>query len=923
MKLKTRLFMGFATILIIMAVFFGISIYSLIQANKSVVKNQQERYQKFAYSETVEDELNNISRYLRDLALLDTGSNDFVKTIQTIRESRGKVDLALASLESTAIRDIIRNLLSQMRTENLKYIELQENCIKMASDNRQDELDQVIKVGAQERRLIFQYVEELNVLEEKAMNDMIHASAIAYNRAIMYFFFSLLVTLLAGVGITIWITRIITGGIHNITAVMRGFSSIQEHTDLPRIDIHSSDEIGEIAASYNEMAYFLEEHAKHEKEIIEKIEAQNWLKSGTAEITALCQGVEDLNTLTKLLITKIIPMVEASHGVFYVLEEYGENLCLKKYAAYAPSPLGFVGEIFRLGEGLVGQSALENKTILMDGVPGDYIKISSGLGYTLPQGIIILPVEFEGQVLAVIELASLKPFTPLQQELLDQISKNIGITINRVQAHMKIGSLLKESQVLSEELQSQSEELQLQQEELKSFNENLEEQYKQSEKRATELERLKAALEEKAHQLEESSNYKTEFLSNMSHELRTPLNSLLILSQMLIENKEGNLTPSQVEYVKTIFSSGNELLSLINDILDLSKIEAGKVTIQPEVLELASMMQYLKHYFLPVASQKKIDFVVEMSEDLPKTTFTDEQKLLQILKNLLSNAFKFTDSGSVSLQVKRAEDQEIVKNLIFREAEWVMAFSVTDTGIGIPKYKQTMIFEAFQQANGTTARKYGGTGLGLTISQKMAKLLGGYIDIDSVEGKGSIFTLYLPGYSVRKEVFNSPLEEAAATNLDNLVHGMESLGTESLVPKAEESQKVENGNSRLEGKKILVVDDDMRNVFALTTALENQKIKALFAENGREGIEVLEKNQDIDLVLMDIMMPEMDGYEALQHIRQIPRYENLPIIALTAKAMKNDREKCIEAGASDYIGKPVNLDQLFSLIKIWLYRSGE
>ena len=408
----------------------------------------------------------------------------------------------------------------------------------------------------------------------------------------------------------------------------------------------------------------------------------------------------------------------------------------------------------------------------------------------------------------------------------------------------------------------------------------------------------------------------------MSHELRTPLNSLLILSQMLTENKEGNLTHSQIEYVKTIFSSGNELLTLINDILDLSKIEAGKVTIHPEVLRVPDMMDYVKEYFLPIARQKKLDFLVQLCEDLPEIIQVDEHRLLQILKNLLSNAFKFTDSGSVSLRVRRAEDQEISNKDMFRDAEWILAFSVTDTGIGIPQFKQAMVFEAFQQANGTTSRKYGGTGLGLTISQKLAKLLGGFIDLDSIEEKGSTFTLYLPSHAVGKEVYDLSLAEVAATSLDNYPSQGENpvKDTSTAQPATEKSQNVENGNNRLEGKKILVVDDDMRNVFALTTALENQRIQTVFAENGREGIEVLKKNTDIDLVLMDIMMPEMDGYEALHHIRQMPEYANLPIIALTAKAMKSDREKCIEAGASDYISKPVNLEQLFSLIKIWLYR---
>lgn len=923
MRLKTKLFLGFATVLATMALFFGISIYSLDRANKSVEKSQKERYQKIKYSKTMEDELNNISRYLRDLALLESHSQEFMETIQSIRECREKANTAIDSLESSAIRDVTKNLLRQIRTENISYIKQQEDCIAFASSSQIPELKQVISVAAGERRQIFKYVEELNNLEDTAMRDLMQSSVDVLNQATMYFFLSLMITLLAGLGITIWISRRITEGIHHVTKVMSSFSSIEEHIDLPRIDIHSNDEIGEIADSFNQMACSLEEHAMNEKQFIKKIEGQNWLKSRTAEVSAICQGVEDLKTLTDLLITKIIPMVEANYGVFYIMEGDGDKPYLKKYAVYATRPLESVGEVFLLGESLVGQSALENRIIMIDRVPGDYIKISSGLGETSPQAIIILPVAFEGQVVAVIELASIQSYTALQEELLEQISKDIGTTINRVQAQMRIGSLLKESQVLTEELQSQSEELQLQQEELKSFNENLEEQYKQSEKRATELEALKAALEEKARQLEESSNYKTEFLSNMSHELRTPLNSLLILSQMLIENKEGNLSPSQVEYVKTINSSGNDLLNLINEILDLSKVEAGKITIQPDVVKLADMMNYVEQYFQPSAIRKNLNFLVEMSEDLPETTRMDEHRLMQILKNLLSNAFKFTDSGSVLLRVRIAREQEITNNDIFRNADLVLAFSVKDTGIGIPKFKQAMVFEAFQQANGTTARKYGGTGLGLTISQKIASLMGGFINIDSIEGRGSTFTLYLPCVDVSKEVFKdmSYVESAVTSSDHSPAQGAESAEAAAKnVFAAEEPQIMENANVRLEGKKILVVDDDMRNVFALTTALEDLKVMTVFAENGREGIEVLKKNPDIDLVLMDIMMPEMDGYEALRNIRQIPQYENLPIIALTAKAMKNDREKCIEAGASDYISKPVNLEQLFSLIKIWLYR---
>lgn len=914
MRLKTKLFLGYATILVVMTVLFGISIHNLDVSNRNAEKTQQLRFQKIKLTNTVQDKINNISRFYRDLILLDLENHDFLQTIDLIRTSRRELESALDSRENIAELESTRNVLQQMKTVNRDYTDLQERCITLATSGRKTEAIQAIVDGAATRAQILKLIKQLKDIDNQAMDEVQKSAVTAYNQALKFLYFSLLLTLLAGAGITVWITQRVTRDIGKVTAVMNSFSSIQEHVNLPRINIPSQDEVGEIAASFNEMAQSLEEHARLEKEFIEKIEGQNWLKSGISEITALCQGVQDLKTLAHLLTTKIPPMVEASYAVFYIREGNEDKQCFKKFACYAGSPLEIAGEAFLPGQGLAGQSALENRMIMLDRVPGDYIKVSSGLGETSPKSIVILPVAFEEQVVAIVELASLQTYSPLQLEFLGQISKDIGVTINRVEAHMKIGTLLKESQVLTEELQSQSEELQLQQEELKTFNEKLEEQYKRSEKRATELENMKAALEE-------SSEYKTEFLSNMSHELRTPLNSLLILSQTLAENQEGNLTPSQVEYVKTIFSSGNELLTLINDILDLSKVEAGKLSINPAVIELATVKNYVERFFRPAASQKELDFMVQMDEGLPDTICIDEYRLLQILKNLLSNALKFTDHGSITLRVWRTEDHVVAKNDQFMNVDWVLVFSVTDTGIGIPKDKQEMIFEAFQQANGTTARKYGGTGLGLTISQKIARLLGGFIEIDSIEGRGSTFTLYLPGQYVENEFSGIPCTEAAVA-LDECPSPVaESNGAIStVVQAADETLRVENGNTRLEGKKILVVDDDMRNVFALTTALENRNMQTLFAENGRESIEILQKNPNVDLVLMDIMMPEMDGYEALQSIRQIPEYANLPIIALTAKAMKSDREKCIQAGASDYISKPVNLEQLFSLIKIWLYR---
>ncbi|RYD04670.1 hypothetical protein N752_14960 [Desulforamulus aquiferis] len=482
----------------------------------------------------------------------------------------------------------------------------------------------------------------------------------------------------------------------------------------------------------------------------------------------------------------------------------------------------------------------------------------------------------------------------MQQNLLHELANIIGVTINRVAGHMQVQKLLKESQELTEELQIQSEELQLQQEELKTFNEKLEEQYRESEQRTKELEKIKADLEDKAYQLEQASRYKSEFLANMSHELRTPLNSMLILSQLLAENQQGNLTEKQMEYARTIITSGNDLLQLINEVLDLAKIESGKMDINQGRIRLIDIKDFAERHFIPVANKKRLNFETIIDHSLPEIVYTDEHRLEQILFNLLSNAFKFTEKGSVVLTIRLA-DEKLRLNTTLEAEQFMIAISVTDTGIGIPPEKQELIFEAFCQADGTTSRKYGGTGLGLSISRELAGLLGGFIDVKSNE-EGSTFTLYLPVHS----------QDSGPDIIEN--------ESQELVKPVEQSQAF------LKGKKILIVDDDVRNIFAVTTALENHQVEVYFAENGREGLDMLELNPDIDLILMDIMMPNMDGYEAIKAIRNKPEYDKLPIIALTAKTMKADREQCFSAGASDYITKPINTEQLMSMLRVWLYR---
>lgn len=719
-----------------------------------------------------------------------------------------------------------------------------------------------------------------------------------------------------------FISRHITGNLSRVTKVIAGITpDFNASAGLPRIQIRSQDEIGEIARSFNDMASVVDKYSAQERD-------KTWLETNIAELVTMYQGIHDLETLAQRLIAKLTPLAGASYGVFYIRRQYSSKESkLHRLASYAYHD-GSVGkDSFWFGEGLVGQAALDNQTILMTGVPDTYISIVSGIGTASPSSIMIVPIDFDGQVVAVIELATLTSFAPLQQALLQQVLSHLGVTINSIAGRMQIERLLQDAQALTEELQTQSEELQLQQEELKGINEKLEEQYRNSELKTLELEKIRLELEEKATQLTLSSQYKSEFLANMSHELRTPLNSLLILSDILANNAEGNLTSGQVKYANTIYQSGNDLLLLINDILDLSKVESGTIHLHLDEVSLHSICEYAQAQFSPVARQKGLPFHTRLDSDLPAALYTDEQRLLQIVKNLLANAFKFTAHGHVTLRIHRATESMLQKDAEKRALPLssAIAFSITDTGIGISTNKQELIFQAFQQADGTTNRKYGGTGLGLSISRNMADLLGGFIIVESVEGHGSTFSLLLPEHYGSKAA-ESPflmneaavaLGEASAGNAErqNVSEDKRSSVSTALIDDMELAHAVD-----LTGKTILIVDDDMRNIFAITTALESMGMNVVFAENGKEGIARLQHNPTIDLVLMDIMLPEMDGYDAMRTIRQLPEHRALPIIALTAKAMKDDRDKCMDAGASDYISKPVNVDRLYSLIQVWLNR---
>jgi HAMP domain-containing protein/signal transduction histidine kinase/CheY-like chemotaxis protein len=976
----------------------------------------------------------------------------------------------------------------------------------------------------------------------------------------------------------------------NLTTQVRAIADVATAVtkgDLTRsIQVAAQGEVAALKDNINEMIRNL-------KDTTIKTNEQDWLKTNLAKFTRMLQGQKDMLTVGKLILSELAPVVSAQHGVFYVVESPKEEAIepaeeseayLKLLASYAFRNRKNVSNRFSLGEGLVGQAALEKERILITNAPSDYVHITSGLGQATPTNIIVLPVLFEGQVKAVMELSSFEQFSPTHQAFLDQLVESIGIVLNTIEANTRTEDLLKQSQSLAKELQSRQEELQNTNQELQEKAKLLAEQNAEVERKNSEVEQARQALEEKAKQLALTSKYKSEFLANMSHELRTPLNSLLILADQLAHNAEGNLTPKQIEFSKTIHASGNDLLSLINDILDLSKIESGTVTVDISEMRFIELQDYVERTFRHVAEAKGLEFAIDRSEDLPHHIFTDAQRLEQVIRNLLSNAFKFTETGGVTLSMAVVTTGWSPDRETLNHARSVVAFSVTDTGIGIAPEKQQIIFEAFQQADGSTSRRYGGTGLGLAISREIARLLGGEIRLASASGQGSTFTLYLPQMlvptrSVRKDIAahrggagqtidveSTSIDEANrepkdtvdddrgriepgdqvlliveddpgfarilldtahakgfkgivapagaaalamarelkpdAITLDlhlpdvdgwrvldrlkldwatrhipvqvisieedegaGLTHKALTYVTKSerketleqafddlkeftrrpvknlLVVEDDEVQRagitdlIGNGDVHttlvgtghdalaalgaqrfdcvvvdlglpdmagvelleeirkgagghrlpvivytarsllaeeeaklrelaesivlkdarsperlldetamilhrnlahlpekqrrmleylhhgvLEGKKVLLVDDDIRNIFAMTSVLERFKMNVVSAENGKEAIEKLLDCRDVDIVLMDIMLPTMDGYATTRAIREIAGFEDLPIIAVTAKAMKGDREKCIAAGASDYLSKPVDTEQLRSILRLWLHR---
>ena len=660
----------------------------------------------------------------------------------------------------------------------------------------------------------------------------------------------------------------------NLTRQVRAISEVTSAVatgDLTRlIAVEASGEVAELKDNINTMVLSL-------RETTEANQQQGWLQTNLARIAGLMQGQRDLADVAELIMDELIPMVGGQHGAFFLAEPGEARTRLRLIAGYGLD--GDTPAAVLLGHSLIGQVAKTRKPIVLDQVPGSYVRISSAIGETRPVNVMIVPIVFEDQVLGVIEAGSLWPFTQVHREFLEQLMDTIGVNVNTMIANARTDALLEQSQRLTAELQARQQELQ----------------------------RSNAELADKAGELDLASRYKSQFLANMSHELRTPLNSLLVLARLLAQNLEGNLTAKQVEYATIIHSSGSDLLRLINDILDLTKVEAGKMEITPERFALAGLVEDLRGVFGPLTEEKRLRFMITTAPGVPAVLETDKQRLRQILYNLLSNAVKFTDHGRVELHIDTAGPGQAGADT----GSWVV-FSVTDTGIGIGRDNLGSIFSPFQQADGTTSRRYGGTGLGLAICREVAARLGGEVTVRSELGVGSTFSLRLPLAVLGGTRAATPSQGAAvqAAARPAVQSSAATVADVRPVPAA-------RAHAGLTGHRILVVDDDPRNAFVLADVLEMHGMTVVQATDGRKAIAALGAG-DIDLVLMDVMMPRMDGYETTRAIRKMPEYASLPVITVTARAMQGDREKSIDAGASDYITKPIDIEELLNCMERWL-----
>lgn len=1146
MKLRTKLVLGFASFMVVLVSLGVMSYAQMTQMQQDMRVFYNDRFVKVKAVSNIMNDANNISAELvNELLNVETDRSQSVMEIQRYKR---RIEQAIQLLQNTADKVQEKGGLAQLEQSWANYIQFVERASSLGEANEIEKANQLRnEVGVTFQRKLLEDLRSLIQYYEILMDNQLQASQSSYEEAIDWTASFMMLGFAVSIAVSLWVIPGVTKNLNTMSMMMRSLAAGRLRI-IRKMKVHTHDEIGEVIEVFKQMVEDLEVRKQTEGKLRKQQNDQAWLDNRVAKISEQLNGATNLHQVGQTFVNEFTPVMNAQYAAIYIRDEQDSPDTLRLYGTYASQHAVEAVPSFEVGVGLVGQCAADKHPIVLSDMDHCTISMRTGLSEIRAQQIVLYPIKFEHRVIGVMELASKSSFTELEHKLLEQLAVSLGIVIHTVMGRLRVEGLLRDSQALTEELQCQSEELMSQQEELRRSNEHLESQtdalkrseellqrqqeelehynrqlvsktkmledtMKTTQEKNEELEIARTALERQTLQLALASKYKSEFLANMSHELRTPLNSLLVLSQLLAENRDGNLVEKQVEYARTIHMSGTDLLKMIDEILDLSKIDAGKLNINYEVVDLKELALFMRDSFDPIASQKNLDFKLELGDDLPDTIITDSYRLKQIIRNLLSNAFKFTDEGSVSLKIGMDDETTLLAHTPF------MAIRVTDTGIGIPEDKQKLVFEAFQQLDGKTSRKYGGAGLGLSISRELAGLLGGNLQVKSTPGEGSAFTLLIPLYTEEDEVLKleqltktravspldeilerltepgqirgedanktasseeEPLEKKRESGVDvvkqahaeaapalafspsmgdcgcggmkaepisseleekvkwifcqkrlllvgleeqesqELISGLThtsigitivSTGQDALeiisreqidgivmdlnlsdmqaadlvmrvkdtpemseVPiiiytaalqhadegklrtyahrwiwKSEASRDVLQNdimgmlkceetsvpssnvivNERFEyikdqnlsGKRILLVDDDVRNVFALSSVFDQYDMVIEYAENGLEALELLTaKEAPIDLVLMDMMMPEMDGYEAMRRIRQMPEYEQLPIIALTAKAMKEDRNKCIEAGASDYVSKPFQTDQLLSLMRVWLHQ---
>jgi len=889
LTIRQKLYLGFGSLMFLISLFAGGVLTILTVINDNVEEIGGPLYMKVKHAYQMEIELSAIINNLDRMLLVESKEPLY----SAVTQAQEQLAAASSSLSARITTNRGRELHSEIELLYGEFTNTTANYIELIRNNELDAARVFFLTEVEgERQELVRALSTLVQYQEALMEQQVADNAFyqQYSLLATAIALTLLVMILA---VTAYgVTRSTMRNINYITKVLQDAESTSLEA-LPRMKVLTMDELSPVIAAYNRMAEGFEAQVKKEIEYSQALEEQNWIKTNVAFMTEAVQEARDLQSFGELLLNHVVPASGASVGALFYASEVMHQERYECIAGYAHNAATSPQVSFGIGEGLVGQCAASGE-IIETAAPAGYIRVVSGVGEGDANYLLLVPIHYEKKVIAVLEIASFTPFTRLQRAFVEAVTATaIGLRLRDLSNQIRIQGLLQESQQYVEELQTQSEELQQQQEELRSLNEKLAEQYRDAERRNIELEQIRLELEANALELEANSRFKSEFLANISHELRTPLNSLLILAQVLGDNPEGNLTEKQREYAMTILHSGNELLALINDVLDLSKIEAGQMNIEQDMCKPSEIAEDLAKQFRTMALQKGLSYEAWIEEDLRDTLFvTDRYRLVQILKNLLSNAIKFTDQGGVSIHMYCDAKAEKI------------SFQVRDTGVGIPADKQALVFEAFRQADGRTNRKYGGTGLGLSISRELTSMLGGEIELESEEGRGSVFTVTIPAVRLDQDA----LREAAAA----------SEAAEHMLAEAE-ADHAEFVHAGHQQGPILLVDDDIRNVYALSAALLDRGYDVIYAANGSEAIDKLKNHPEVGLVLMDMMMPEMDGYEAIRAIRQSPQFAVLPIIAVTAKAMKQDRELCLEAGANDYLSKPVKLDKLLSLLHVWLH----